>query len=309
MMMLSVPFLVHAQQQPMYGQYIINNSVLNPAQAGADNTSHWGILMRNQWTGIEGAPRTESAYMNLRIPGDLGLAIGMYQDRHGPEINLNLQTDLAFHTRISRNLAMAGGLRLNMSQLRVDLSKIPDVDPRNPYFSTNLSSGLHLNAGAGVLIYSPQAFAGLSLPRAFSNQVTVIEPDVVDFQKREVRHIFVYGGMNLYPTDETTFTPSVLIKFSEDGPTQIDLNGIFGFENMLDFGPLLRINVVNSSNWFDAVGFMAGLRFWEQWYFGYVYEHPLSGIQMASRQTHEISLRFFWNPPDRERLSAPRYFQ
>ena len=69
-----------AQQEPMYSQYFFNNSVINPAQAGASGRNQAGILVRNQWVGIDGAPKTITAYANFRLPKQLGIAAGLYQD-------------------------------------------------------------------------------------------------------------------------------------------------------------------------------------------------------------------------------------
>src|SRR5688572_33232851 len=57
-----------AQQRPHYTQYILNQYVLNPALSGIEN--YWDLKMsaRDQWVGLEGAPKT--AY--LTIHGALG---------------------------------------------------------------------------------------------------------------------------------------------------------------------------------------------------------------------------------------------
>jgi len=310
LLLMLMPLVLYGQQEPMYGQYIFNSSVLNPAQAGADNTSHFGVLARNQWVGIDGAPKTETLYGNFRLPKDLGVSVGLYQDRLGPEVNLHFQTDLAYHAQLSRNIYLAGGIRFNVSHLRVNLAELEHVDPRNPYFHENLSSGLQLNAGIGFLAYNQKTFVGLSLPRAFRNRIKITEADVADFRKQEVRHLFLYGGTNLdLAGGEVTFTPSTLIKYGEDSPLQLDLNAVFNFVDVLEAGPLLRSNLTGDNDWFDAVGFMAGIRLFERWYFGYVYEHPLTSLRHATRQTHEISLRFIWDQKYPTRVRSPRYFR
>jgi hypothetical protein len=64
------------QQIPMYGQYIFNNTVINPAQAGARDKNQAGILGRYQWLGIDGAPVTYTGFANFRLPQNMGLAVG-----------------------------------------------------------------------------------------------------------------------------------------------------------------------------------------------------------------------------------------
>lgn len=292
----------------MYGQYIFNNSIINPAQAGAYSSNRFGILARNQWIGVDGAPRTETAYANIRLPRQLGLAIGLYQDRLGPETNLQLQTDLAYHTRISEKFFLSGGIRLVAAHLRLGLSDVPNVDPNNPYFQQDLSSGLMLNAGAGLLAYTGKSYFGLSIPKIFKNQIGTDRPGVVDLKKSEAIHLFAYGGTNIDMSEDFMFMPSTLLKYIDGAPLQLDLNAVFGYKDILDFGPMLRSNLNSKNSWVDATGFLIGLRFLENWYMGYMYEYPLTDLRHITWQTHEISLRYTWGKPREFRIRSPRYF-
>ena len=47
-----------AQFRPHYTQYILNNYIVNPALTGIDNYIDVKMSMRNQWLGIDGAPKT-----------------------------------------------------------------------------------------------------------------------------------------------------------------------------------------------------------------------------------------------------------
>ncbi|GEM_PF-198342 len=313
-MLALAPVVTHAQQEPMYGQYIFNSTVINPAQAGANDSNYWGVLARNQWVGIDGAPRTESVYANFGLRSQIGLAFGIYQDRLGPEHNLYFQTDISYHARLSESWRLAGGVRLIGSHFRVNLTDIPNVEPGDPYLGQDRSSGLLLNIGAGLLAYNEKSFFGLSMPRVFKSYLNVLNsqagnahPDI-DFRQHAVRDLFAYAGTNIDLTDEITFIPSTLFKYPVDAPVQLDLNAVFGYNDMLDFGPLVRTNLIEMNDWFDAVGFLVGIRFLPNWYFGYMYEYPLTSLSHATRQTHEVSLRFFWDPKEPERVGSPRYF-
>src|SRR5688572_24453499 len=46
------------QQKPQYTQYILNNYILNPALSGIENYTDVKISGREQWAGLNGAPRT-----------------------------------------------------------------------------------------------------------------------------------------------------------------------------------------------------------------------------------------------------------
>src|SRR5438094_10543188 len=58
--------LVAAQQRSHYTQYILNNYILNPAISGIENYTDVKISARDQWVGLNGAPRT--AYFTIQGP-------------------------------------------------------------------------------------------------------------------------------------------------------------------------------------------------------------------------------------------------
>src|SRR5437879_3864453 len=55
-----------AQQRSSYTQYILNNYILNPALTGIENYTDVKISARDQWVGLNGAPRT--AYLTVHGP-------------------------------------------------------------------------------------------------------------------------------------------------------------------------------------------------------------------------------------------------
>src|SRR5207237_10253936 len=57
-----------AQQRPHYTQYILNNYILNPALSGIENYTDLKVSGRDQWVGLNGAPRT----VYLTIHGPIG---------------------------------------------------------------------------------------------------------------------------------------------------------------------------------------------------------------------------------------------
>src|SRR4029078_9381943 len=50
----------HAQYEPMFTQYMFNETFINPAYAGSHENISASVLDRNQWVGIDGAPKTQT---------------------------------------------------------------------------------------------------------------------------------------------------------------------------------------------------------------------------------------------------------
>ena len=61
---------VHAQQDPQYSQYMFNQMVLNPAYAGSKEALSSSLILRNQWVGLDGAPKTItfSSHAPITVP-------------------------------------------------------------------------------------------------------------------------------------------------------------------------------------------------------------------------------------------------
>ena len=74
----------NAQQDPQYTQYMYNMNVINPAYAGSVEGVGVGMLYRNQWEGLEGAPTTGTINIHSAIGKNVGLGISVISDDIGP---------------------------------------------------------------------------------------------------------------------------------------------------------------------------------------------------------------------------------
>ena len=100
--------------------------------------------------------------------------------------------------------------------------------------------------------------------------------------------------------EDLTFKPSILFKSVTNAPIQYDLNFIFGYDDVLDVGPMIRSK--------DAIGFLAGYKITSKIYLGYMFEYPLSDLNILTKQTHELSLRVLWQTKYKKQIKSPRYF-
>lgn len=289
-------FQLLAQQDPMYGQYIFNNAIINPAQAGVQELNQVGILARRQWLGMDGAPTTNTIFVNTRLPKNLGLAGGIYSDKIGPVKDLTFQLDFASHVQINDDWTFSGGVRAMASNLSVNLSSLQTNQGGDPNFSSNFRTGTYMNLGLGVLMYSEKFFVGASMPRLFAKEVSDGNTVLTRYQD----HFYLYSGANLKVNEDFEFKPSILFKKVSSAPLQLDVNLVFNYKDVFDFGPMVRSR--------DALGFLAGYKITPQLYLGYMYEYPINDMHLATKQTHEISLRMLWQSEQKKRIKSPRYF-
>ena len=84
-LIIATGLIANAQQLPQFTQYMINDYVFNPAIAGIESNYQMKSNIRNQWVGVNDAPRTTvlSIYGKHR-DSNVGLGGVVFSDRVGP---------------------------------------------------------------------------------------------------------------------------------------------------------------------------------------------------------------------------------
>ena len=73
-----------AQQIPQLSQFMINDFAVNPAIAGMNDYYQIKTSVRNQWVGIEDAPKTTLLSIYGRSSDHVGLGGSVFNDQVGP---------------------------------------------------------------------------------------------------------------------------------------------------------------------------------------------------------------------------------
>ena len=98
-----------AQQDAQYTQYMYNTQVVNPAYAGSRGVFSIAALYRAQWTGLDGAPTTQTLTMNTPVSRSVGLGFSLVNDEIGNGTSQNTYIDVDFSYTLSlrenRNLS------------------------------------------------------------------------------------------------------------------------------------------------------------------------------------------------------------
>src|SRR2546430_5631376 len=74
----------HAQYDPMFTQYMFNEMYINPAYAGSHENIAAAALYRNQWSGLEGAPITQTFSIHAPISKQkIGIGLNILHEEIG----------------------------------------------------------------------------------------------------------------------------------------------------------------------------------------------------------------------------------
>ena len=101
-----------AQQIPQYTLYMFNDGIINPASLSAQEKNQVILMVRDQWTGFKGAPKTQSiSFYNLNHH-KYKRGISILNDITGPISNLRATLSGSYTIPINdKNKFSLGGLQ------------------------------------------------------------------------------------------------------------------------------------------------------------------------------------------------------
>ncbi|MBB2144862.1 type IX secretion system membrane protein PorP/SprF [Pedobacter sp. LMG 31464] len=303
-LLLCVAAPCFAQQDAQYSQYIFNGIYINPAYAGYRERVNINATYRNQWTGIEGAPKSFSLAADAIMPNErVGLSLVMSAEQLGAQKNISAFANYAYRFPINEEgtskLAFGLGVGVMQSGLNGDMLNPRDLD------DTNIPSGtvkqILPDMHAGVFFSTPKMYVGASVNNLISKYI--LDKRSLDYNFPTPRpHYYLTGGL-LIPIEEYVidFKPFFLIKDDLKGPTVLDVNAFFLFKQKVWLGagyrtgiklydkPALQGNISNN----NAIIGMTEIFISERLRLGYSYDFSMSNLAGYAGSTHEISLS--WN--------------
>lgn len=293
---------LQAQQDAHFSQYMFNHLALNPAYAGSWNHLTANFIYRDQWTGINGAPTSQTFTLHAPSRNQRhGFGFGFYNDKIGVTRNTSINLSYAYRIPLGNNAQLAFGLNGTVENFRSGLNEVTTgsqitggvVDPS---FSSLVNLWLP-NVGAGAFLNTNHFYAGLSSPDILEND---LNEDGRTDGAAESRHFFGTMGF-ITGTDESPvrFKPSLLFKYQPNAPSSIDFNAQFLLNNKLWLGASYRVS--------DAI---VGMVQWQtgSWFrIGYAFDYPISDLRVFNAYSHEfllgIDLDFL-----RKGVVSPRWF-
>ena len=293
---LLVTYSGHAQQDAQFTQYMYNTININPAYAGSRGALSVFALHRDQWIGLDGAPKTNAISVNTPINNsNVGLGVSLVNDKIGPTTENQFCVDLSYTIPTSDNWKLSFGIKGSADIFNLDVSKLNPADQGDPQFQ-NLENDFSPNVGAGIYWHSDKAYIGLSVPNFI--QTNRYNDNDVAIYKDQINY-YLMGGYIFDFSQEIKFKPAVLTKMVEGAPLQVDVSANFLFFEKLTLGVAYR--------WDAAVSAMAGFQLTDAMYIGYGYDNETTQLRKYNSGSHEIFLRFelFKN---NSKMTTPRFF-
>lgn len=294
---LLLAFQMHGQQDPQYTQYMYNMNIVNPAYAGSRENLSFGLLYRDQWSRIDGAPETGTFFGHTPVGSNIGLGLSVISDKIGPVKETNAYVDVSYTLNLGGEHKLAFGVKAGATFHDIDLSynTVNVIDPTDPFFGMGISETTP-NIGAGFFYYTNKYYVSLSVPNLLSS----VHLDNGGLKiGSETQHYFLTGGYVFDLSPNTELKPSVMLKSAFDAPTSFDVNLNARFFKKFEIGASYRLD--DSFSGLVNFALTPGVRI------GYAYDAISSDIKAYAPASHEIMLLFDLNFPKRVSRS-PRYF-
>ncbi|MFD1187017.1 PorP/SprF family type IX secretion system membrane protein [Pontibacter rugosus] len=297
----------YAQQAPQYSQYIFNELVINPAYAGSKEILHINSTYRMQWTGLEGAPVTQT----LSIDGPtynkrLGWGLHFVNDELGAQSQTAAYANIATRINLDRFSTLAFGVAVGASQYTLDGTKL---DPGNEMPDKAIPQGrisqILPDLKLGAFFNTERFYAGLSAASIIpfkddKTEVTTPRP-----------HFFLSSGYVFDLNRNVRLKPSILLKEDFRSPTSVDINGFVLLHNRVWFGasyrtamPLFTNQQMKQLGKRNALALITQIYATPKLRIGYSYDISLS--ELKSYSSHEVSLGYTFLKKKYGRILTPR---
>lgn len=306
--------LANGQQDAQFSQYMFNGIYINPAYAGYKEQLNLHAFYRNQWTGIQGAPKTMSVAIDaIANEGNVGLALQISSDRLGAQRNQSIYGNYAYRIPMNKEgtSRLAFGLGVGVVQLGIDGAMLNpnDVEMEQP---TGMQSSILPDARAGVYFSNDRLYAGFSADNLVSQYIDI---DRYAFIPQPKPHYYLTAGKLIPLSRAVLLKPSFLLKDDRGGPTSLDLNAFVILAEKLWIGGSYRTGVKLYSKDYlqkdlsQLNSAVAALQIFpnDNLRIGYAYDYSIGPLQGYSGGTHEISIGYFFNKKNM-RMLTPRFF-
>jgi type IX secretion system PorP/SprF family membrane protein len=303
-----------AQQDALFSQYMFNTLAINPAYAGSRDVLSATAMYRDQWGGLEGAPKTLSATVDMPFSKErMGIGLQAFNDVIGVTQNTGAYFSYAYRVKLSPKTTLALGAQVGVFNFRNALSLVKNVGTSDQIFSTaNDFNKILPNVGAGIYISNDKSYLGLSAP-------TLLEHSISSKGTAKIRrHYFAQMGFVVPMGNSLKLKPSMQFKYVAGAPLSFDGNLNLWIKDKVGIGTSARFSQVNGlgQRLGDMVLGMLEVQLTPQLRFGYAYDFTMNSLNSPEKSgkskllglpTHEGMLRYEFGY-GRNKILTPRYF-
>ena len=284
--------MLQAQQLPQLTQFMINDYAVNPAIAGMNDFYQIKTSVRNQWVGINDAPKTTLLSIYGKNSEHVGLGGSVFNDQVGPTSRSGASMTYAYHLNVTKQVKLSLALSGGFTQFKIDKQGWNIANPSDQLLQGDVIVDLVPDATFGMNIYNDDWYIGVAIPQLLNSKLALLDEDFADNVSLEMdgslsRHLYVMGAYNLSVSNYWDLQPSILYK-SVSSENQLDIGLKTIYNDKFWLGMDYRTN--------GDMAALLGLTIQDKYLIGYSYDILNSNLSDFSGGSHEFMFGITFNP-------------
>ncbi|MFH6603150.1 type IX secretion system membrane protein PorP/SprF [Maribacter algicola] len=282
-LMFVISYSLSAQQDPNYSFYRYNMNIYNPAFAGSSEGVDFILGVRSQWSGVEGAPESQSAIFGMPVGKRVGLGVSILNDRTFIETQTWFAIDFSYHIDLDANNRLYFGIKGSANSYDANTQGLITYGIGQDGTLMDYESRFTPNVGAGAYLKNGRYFLSLSAPKILSPK-RLQERNGDAFLGTDRMHAYLSGGYTFFLTNRISMQAIGMLRYVDASPISYEATAIADFNSKFHLGVGYRYDESISALFMFKVGNGFNL--------GYAYEmatsSELSGLNAG---THELFMR------------------
>lgn len=292
----------HAQQLPLFSQYLFNGFLINPAYAGLNGYSTVNLTAREQWVGLDNAPTTHIVSFQTRIlkqsfirrsaaarrklmrkntTGRVGVGGYIYNDRVGLINRTGAQGTYAYHIKLDKGTNISFAISGCIYQFAINRQKIEaDFKYDDPLLNSSALNTWIPDFSVGAVYSSPTYYGGISANQLL--QAYIKFGGKIDNTYRLYRQYNITGGYRYEIDRDLAIEPSILVKVTNQLVAQADITTRVYYNEY--WGGL-------SYRTGGAAIAMFGVQV-NKMLFGYAFDYNFNSLQKQTYGSHEFMIAY-----------------
>ena len=305
----------HAQQDPLFTQYMMHPFTYNPAAAGSTAGLDVVASARMQWVGLEGAPQSQVFSGHMPLYGlSSGAGLSIVNDFAGAERTTMVTAAYSYILELGKKTKLSIGVSAGFAQKSLDGQKLRAVDGvyegsiiihNDDFLPITTTQDLAADFGAGLWLSHSGLELGISATHLTEPNVTYdLGNGSADVQFS--RHYYATAGYKFQAGDNIKVKPGAIYR-TDLTTWMVDLNTLIYYQDNIWAGASFRTYFGEQT---DAIGGIVGVQITNRFGAGYSYDYTMSTLGTVSSGSHEIMLRYVLaveKPRPGKRINNLRY--
>ena len=279
-------FVVMAQREVHFSQYMYQGILINPAYAGNQNQVQATLGYKSQWNGLKSTP-TVMAFTIHRpiIHQSAGLGLQVNRETFGKSSQLAMLGCFSYKVRVYKGV-LAMGVETGFRQYVLNITDLVIEDPTDPSISPTQTFN-KLDVGVGMYYQTDKSHVGITAKKINGHAFQQTSLLSVNSQQ----YYTLFAGRKLNVGINSKLLLSCFLNYTFQQTSLLEGNAIYQAKNGLVLGLGYRST--------QELMFMLGVQVkkfipvvTEDFTIGYAYDYGFTALQDMNDGAHEIVLSY-----------------